>query len=137
MKTRHDARILALRALYAVIILEYKVKEAWEIFEVPESKKKLHSFALSLIEGTLENLESIDCKIKKHAKNWEMERIAEVDKLILRLALFEIIYDDSIPVNVSINEAVELAKKFSTDKSHKFVNGILDSAAKEISLKKT
>jgi N utilization substance protein B len=69
--------------------------------------------------------------ILKHTRNWEMERISSVDKVILRMGLYEIYFEDSIPVKVSINEAVELAKYFSTSKSHKFVNGILDACAKE------
>jgi transcription antitermination protein NusB len=83
-------------------------------------------FAEPLIKGALEHREEADDLIKKHAKNWELHRIAAVDRNILRLAIFEMLHRDDIPPVVSINEAVDIAKKFSTQDSGKFVNGILD-----------
>jgi len=83
-------------------------------------------FADPLIRGTLEHRPEIDAVIQKHAKNWALHRIATVDRNILRLAIFEMLHRDDIPPVVSINEAVDIAKRFSTDESGRFVNGILD-----------
>jgi transcription antitermination protein NusB len=89
-------------------------------------------FAEPLIRGTLEHREEADAIIKKHAINWELHRIAAVDRNILRLAIFEMLHRDDIPPIVSINEAVDIAKKFSTQDSGKFVNGILDKVKGEL-----
>ena len=83
-------------------------------------------FADPLIRGTVEKLTEIDGKIQHYAKNWDMGRMAVVDRNVLRLAIYEMLYRDDIPPVVSINEAVDIAKKFSTDDSGRFVNGILD-----------
>ena len=83
-------------------------------------------FADPLIRGTLEHRDEADVIIKKHAQNWDLHRIAAVDRNILRLAIFEMLHREDIPPVVSINEAVDIAKKFSTQDSGKFVNGILD-----------
>jgi N utilization substance protein B len=83
-------------------------------------------FADPLIRGVLENRERLDEEIKKYARNWDLHRIAVVDRNILRLAIYEMLFRDDIPPVVSINEAVDVAKKFSTQDSGKFVNGILD-----------
>jgi len=89
-------------------------------------------FADPLIRGALEHRDSIDECIKGHAKNWEFHRIAAVDRNIMRLAIYEMLYRDDIPPIVSINEAVDIAKKFSTQDSGKFVNGILDKVRSEL-----
>jgi N utilization substance protein B len=89
-------------------------------------------FADPLIRGVLEHRSEADEIIKKHAKNWELHRIAAVDRNILRLAIFEMLHRDDIPPVVSINEAVDIAKKFSTQDSGKFVNGILDKIKGEL-----
>jgi N utilization substance protein B len=89
-------------------------------------------FADPLIRGVLQHRDSLDEKIKSHAKNWEFHRIAAVDRNIMRLALYEMLYREDIPPVVSINEAVDIAKKFSTQDSGKFVNGILDKIRHEI-----
>lgn len=83
-------------------------------------------FADPLIRGTLEKRDQLDEEIKKYAQNWDLHRMAVVDRNILRLAIYEMLFRDDIPPVVSINEAVDIAKKFSTDDSGKFVNGILD-----------
>lgn len=83
-------------------------------------------FADPLIRGTLEHQNELDVVIKKYAKNWDLHRMAVVDRNVLRLAIYEMLHRDDIPPVVSINEAVDIAKKFSTEDSGKFVNGILD-----------
>ena len=89
-------------------------------------------FAEPLIRGTLEHRDELDEQIKKHALNWDLHRIAVVDRNILRLAIYEMLHRDDIPPIVSINEAVDVAKKFSTPDSGKFVNGILDKIKGEL-----
>lgn len=89
-------------------------------------------FADPLIRGTLQHREEIDRHILKHCQNWELSRIAAVDRNILRLAIYEMLHRDDIPPVVSINEAVDIAKKFSTQDSGKFVNGILDSVKADL-----
>ena len=83
-------------------------------------------FGDPLIRGVLDHLKEIDETISEQVKNWDMERIAKVDRNILRLAIHEMLHRDDIPPVVSINEAIDIAKKFSTEKSGRFVNGILD-----------
>lgn len=97
---------------------------------VEESETRL--FADPLIRGVLQHLDAIDEKIKSHARNWEFHRIAAVDRNIMRLAIYEMLFRDDIPPVVSINEAVDIAKKFSTQDSGKFVNGILDKIRGEV-----
>jgi N utilization substance protein B len=83
-------------------------------------------FADPLICGTIEHRAEIDARIQKQVKNWALNRIAAVDRNVLRLAIYEMLHRDDIPPVVSINEAVDIAKKFSTAESGKFVNGVLD-----------
>ena len=97
---------------------------------VEEAETRL--FADPLIRGTVEHRDAIDEHIKKHAKNWEFHRIATVDRNIMRLAIYEMLFREDIPPIVSINEAVDIAKKFSTQDSGKFVNGILDKVRSEL-----
>jgi transcription antitermination factor NusB len=84
-----------------------------------------------LVDGVAQHLEEIDAKIASYAANWELERMAVVDRNVLRMGSFELLYRQDIPPKVSINEAVELAKKFSGLASGKFVNGILDKIKQE------
>ena len=84
------------------------------------------------MRGTLEKRAAVDEQIKKVTENWELDRIAAVDRNVLRLAIYEMMFRDDVPPVVSINEAIEIAKKFSTKESGKFVNGILDRIRKEL-----
>lgn len=84
------------------------------------------AFADPLIRGTLEHRDAIDVILQKYLKNWELHRVAAVDRNVMRLAIYEMLHRDDIPPVVSINEAVDIAKKFSTQDSGKFVNGVLD-----------
>jgi len=87
------------------------------------------AFARGLVSGVLQNKEKIDQHIKNFAPVWPVEQIPIVDRNILRLAIFEILLDNSVPVKVAINEAVELAKMFGSDSSPRFVNGVLGSVS--------
>lgn len=93
---------------------------------------EMRLFAEPLIRGVLEQRDQLDEHIKKHARNWDFHRIAAVDRNIMRLAIYEMLHRHDIPPVVSINEAVEIAKKFSTHDSGKFVNGILDKVRGEV-----
>ncbi len=119
-----------------VVIAEEKGDARWG--EEPEPQPltaediAVRSFAEPLIRGTLENRDQLDERIKKYAKNWDLRRMAVVDRNVLRLAIYEMFHRDDIPPIVSINEAVDIAKKFSTDDSGRFVNGILDKVKSDL-----
>ena len=120
----------------AAAIAGEKGKATWgERPELPPptaEEAELRLFAEPLIRGTLQHREAIDEQIRKHVKNWDFNRIAAVDRNIMRLAIFEMLHREDIPPVVSINEAVDIAKKFSTHESGKFVNGILDRVKMEL-----
>lgn len=96
-------------------------------FETKEEPREFFGFAAELIAGMEEHAAEIDAAISKSTKNWTMDRIARVDLAILRLAVFELLFRDDIPPIVSINEAIDLAKSYSTAESKRFINGILDN----------
>jgi N utilization substance protein B len=87
---------------------------------------KTREFAVRLADGASTDQSDIDALIKKYAENWDIGRMAAIDRCILRLAAYELLHELDTPINVIINEAVEIAKKFSTGESSKFVNGLLD-----------
>jgi N utilization substance protein B len=120
----------------AAAIAEEKGKATWgEKPELPPpsaAEAETRLFAEPLIRGVIQHRDAIDAVIKAHVRNWDFNRIAAVDRNILRLALFEMMHRDDIPPVVSINEAVDIAKKFSTEDSGKFVNGILDKVRSEL-----
>jgi N utilization substance protein B len=94
-------------------------------------KRETEKFADSLVRGTVDNMAQIDAVIQEAAEHWEMERMAAVDRNILRFAVYEILYRSDIPSAVTINEALEIAKKYSSLESVAFINGLLDRIAKE------
>ena len=146
MRKRTRAREFALQVLYELDIAEtQEFEEALEDFwkerstltdpekiALEEDKKEpeIRDYTERLVRGTLEKKPAIDPLIERYAENWEMRRMACVDRNILRLSTYEILYMGDIPVKVAINEAVELAKRYGEEDSSKFVNGILDRIAK-------
>jgi transcription antitermination protein NusB len=120
----------------AAAIAEDKGRARWgEKIELPPPSSEeaaIRQFADPLIRGTVERLAEIDAKIQQYAKNWDLGRMAVVDRNIIRLAMYEMLHRDDIPPVVSINEAVDIAKRFSTDESGRFVNGILDKVKGEL-----
>lgn len=92
---------------------------------------EVRSFCEQLVQGTLENQTAIDRELAQAAEHWETARMASVDRNILRFAAYELLYLEEIPVAVSINEAIEIAKKYSTVESGRFVNGILDRVSRQ------
>ena len=137
MGSRRESRELALQFLYqqdSASKYPQPIPQALNAFwNVQESPPQAKPFAEELIKGVLEHLDALDTKIKAYAQNWELHRIAVVDRNILRLAIYELLFRDDIPPVVSINEAIELAKKFSTEDSGRFVNGVLDRVKKDLS----
>jgi len=106
---------------------EEEIDEAIEIYKenIEKSNESDMKFIKSEIKGIMENKGVIDDTINRYAQGWEVSRLAKVDLAILRLAVYEILYADDIPNRVAVNEAVELTKMFSSDKSPAFVNGVL------------
>jgi N utilization substance protein B len=93
--------------------------------ESPALNKGSKSYTLDVVKGTMQHMEEIDKLIEFHTTGWKKERIARVDLAIIRLAIYEIVFNNEVPDSVAANEAIELAKKFSTEESGSFVNGIL------------
>ena len=132
MRKRTQARECALKILYQMDITKRSADLTVERFWETESKvhPDVKDFANRLIFGVNENLQSIDNKITQYATNWQLKRMAIIDRNILRIGVFELKFANDIPPKVTINEAVELAKKFGDLDSSKFVNGILDKIHK-------
>ena len=128
MGTRRKSRELVIQVLYAIDISEDIENGDFILNQICE-KKENYKFAKALLDSTLKHLSEIDKLITDTASNWKLERMSAVDKSILREAICEICYWDDIPHKVSINEAIELAKKYGTEKSGAFVNGLLDKIA--------
>ena len=147
MRKRTRSREFALQILYQLDINHLNISDVLEDFwkdrsdlalsdkekEAIEHDKKdseIRQYAEKLVRGTLEKLESLDKMIERFAEHWEIKRMAYVDRNIMRLSAYELLYFDDIPIKVAINEAVELAKRYGEPDSSKFVNGILDKIAK-------
>ena len=130
MGARREGRELAVQALYSH---DYQPRRSGvTVLNLPDdafATSAGKAFASDLLAGVAANLNAIDAKISEKSKNWALSRMARVDLSILRLAVFELLFRADIPKNVSINEAIELAKKFGTEDSPAFVNGILDEVA--------
>ncbi|MDP2138084.1 MAG: transcription antitermination factor NusB [Candidatus Didemnitutus sp.] len=125
---RRESRAAALQFLYAASINKpaNMVEDLNQFFVGLENPRETYAFAEELIHGVLANQEEIDGHIRGLAHNWEFERIARIDLAILRIAIFEMLHRKDIPPIVSINEAIDLSKNFSTADSKRFINGILD-----------
>jgi transcription antitermination protein NusB len=127
MGLRRQAREAALQMLYLCDICDFAVSEILGYYCKKMDMSPLSiEFAEKLFSGASENKEEIDKLIVSYAQNWELNRMATIDRNILRLAAFELMKMPDTPINVIIDEAVEIAKKYSTNDSSKFVNGILD-----------
>lgn len=132
MTKRRQARELVLRGLYAYEIHQREIEVIFEDLANDSGLAEEHlRFAKDLMEKVIKNFEFLDSEIARLADNWEIERMALIDKIILRMALCEIRFMPDIPEKVAINEAIDLAKQYSTLESSAFVNGILDAAISE------
>ncbi len=135
MSSRRENRAAAMQYLYmsqanagaSPLGVSPSAGELDGFFEMKDNPRAYYAFAEELISGAMAHMPEIDALIQKYAKNWSMDRIARVDLAILRLAVFELLYRGDIPPVVSINEAIDLAKTYSSGESRRFINGILDS----------
>jgi N utilization substance protein B len=131
MATRHQARAAVVGLLYAYDLGNETIGDFFEdILEEKKIRNKQREFSSGLFKGTIENLEIVDKQIKENLKSWNFDDLGKIEKAILRLATYEIVVDKNDKA-VVINEAIELAKELADDKSHQFINGVLDSIGKE------
>lgn len=132
MRKRSKARECALKILYAMDITKEDAKfcidNFWDNHEDKDDEVK--EFADTLVLGVEKNKELIDKTISSYAANWELKRMAVIDRNIMRFATFELLFMEDVPPKVSINEAIDIAKKYGDKDSGKFVNGILDKISK-------
>jgi N utilization substance protein B len=127
MATRSQAREAVAGLLYAYQSGNQNIEKfAKEMLDEKKIRNKQQEFAMTLFEGVIKNIETIDKKIISNLKGWEFEKLGDMEKALLRLATFEILYSE-VDRAVVINEAVELSKKFCTEQSPKFINGVLDA----------
>ena len=138
MSKRRLARENCLQSLYSSDISSLEMASVLASFQMEEFalETKVFDFYKSLYTSTVANRAKIDEIIKKTSLNWEMERMPAIDRSILRMAVCEMMILSDAPVAVIIDEAIELAKKYSTEKSGKFINGVLDSIARQNNLVK-
>ena len=132
MRKRTQSRECALKILYQAELTRREIHAAaenfWSEFESVDENIRVFTDRLTL--GIEKNIEKIDSKISEHATNWQLKRMAVIDRNVLRIGVFELLHTTDIPPKVTINEAVELAKKYGDLESSKFVNGILDKIHK-------
>lgn len=128
-KSREQALCLLFENTFGLQDMNEIILNAKDIRE-----EDISEFSEQIFKGVLENLETIDNHIEKNLNGWTKERISKTSISILRMAIFEILFCDDVPVGVSINEAVELAKKYSTKKEASYINGMLGSVAKDLNL---
>ena len=144
MSTRRKGREYALQILYdleasltendqiiACISDETSEEIIEKFFNHFESTKKAAPYTCALVKGILKNSTKIDAIIKGNCKNWRLNRLSRVDRNVLRIAIYELLFDLELSTSIIINEAIEIARKFGAQNSAQFVNGVLDSAAKE------
>ena len=135
MGSRRKARECALQMLFAADVSEATsedvVRSYWAELGEPELDDTAREFATRLASGTLANLELLDERIRSRAEHWRISRMAVVDRNILRLAVYEFLYEPT-PRTVAINEALEIARRFSTYEATQFINGILDAIKRDL-----
>jgi N utilization substance protein B len=135
---RHKAREIALQVLYEIDSVDHKAEDTLErILSSNEVSGDVIAFSRELVNGVIKNREQLDQNIRDFAPAWPLDQISIVDRNILRLAIYEILHDNKIPVKVAINEAVELAKTFGSDNSSRFINGVLGSVSNMASNRKS
>jgi N utilization substance protein B len=128
MGTRRAAREYALQILYQWDLRRDGVDATIATFwEVNSASDDARAFAERLVRGTVEHLDEIDLLISKYARNWRLDRMETLDRNLLRMATEELLFEKETPPSVVINEAIEIARRFSTGESSQFINGLLDS----------
>lgn len=139
MSNRHLARTIAMQSLF---LWDFQGKKETELKTIARGvfasfapQFDDQGFVISLIEGVMKNLAAIDIYITKYATEWPLEQITIVDRNILRIGVYELVFNDDIPAKVAINEAIEVAKTFGSESSGKFVNGVLGAIYKDMAAK--
>ncbi|MBW0435591.1 transcription antitermination factor NusB [Leptospira yasudae] len=131
MSARRTSREIAVMALYQLELTGPPLKEVLKFkWYDKKTEQEERDFAVSIVNGVVKNQEQIDTLIKKYSKNWDFSRISVVNKAILRLSVYALLYTWEVPKNVTIDEAVELTKEFESEESARFVNGVLDAILK-------
>jgi len=139
MSSRRKGRELALQILYQLDLVKTGVDDAIKAFWKTQEKMPSEDtidFCEELVKGTFEHSDKIDKIIEETSSNWRVGRMPVVDRNVLRMAAYEMFYRDDIPTTVTINEAIEVGKKFGSEDSGAFINGILDKIAENIPLRK-
>ena len=136
MASRRKARILAVQAIYAWDMSHQELEDILSFEWLDENKKaryeiEILAFAKLLIIGTIEQIDSIDDLIKKHLEHWTFERLRKVDLAILRVGTYSLVFQQDIPAQISIDEAIEIAKEYGSEESYRFINGVLDGIRKD------
>ena len=134
MGKRRRSREIILKLLYQKELNEQNPEDMLEQFwHEREENEEVKIFVASIFCGVNESKDELDTWIMKYSKNWDLNRLSIIDKCILRLSVYELLYRKDIPPNVSINEAIDISKKYSNADAGKFINGILDKVSKECS----
>lgn len=131
---RKKSREKAMELLFSIMLSKDSVEEAMEVFvdNYEENIKELDlDYIKALLEGVEANKNEIDSIIERNLQNWKLDRISKINLTILRLGVYEIVFDENIPKKVALNEAIELGKVYSDEKSVSFINGVLDKVLKE------
>ncbi len=135
--TRREERELVLKVLFALEFNPIPFQQQLEYLLLEqENKKRVSPFVEKMIRLYLENKQELDARIKTKLINWDFNRVASIDRILLRMALVEFMYFEDIPPEVTIDEMIEIGKKYSTPKTGKFINGLLDALLKELKDKK-
>jgi N utilization substance protein B len=130
---RRKSREYALQILYALDLNPDTTPEFLKIFwDMNPAKPEIKDYATHLVNGTLKNQNKIDQLISAHSSHWKIDRMAATDRNILRIGTYELLEEPTVPPKAVINEAIEIAKKFGTNDSSTFINGVLDSIHQEL-----
>jgi N utilization substance protein B len=140
LASRRKARILAFQAVYAWDSSGGKAEGILDFNWLEDDKRaslddEVATFARLLIAGTLESIEAVDAAIDSHLQNWSFERLKKVDLAVLRIGAYSLLYQRDIPAQITIDEAIEIAKEYGSEDSYRFINGVLDGIWKTESAK--
>jgi len=135
--SRRKARILAFQALYAWEASGGKAEDVLQFSWLEDEKRsrldeEVATFARLLIGGTLENLDAVDGAIRSHLQNWTFERLKRVDLAVLRIGAYSLLFQRDVPAQITIDEAIEIAKEYGSEDSYRFINGVLDGIWKSV-----
>ena len=133
MGKRRQSRELVIQFLYLIEMNEGEVQDQLKLFwESHPTAEDVQSFTEAILKDTFDHKEAIDARLEKYSDNWTLSRMAVIDRNLLRMAASEILYSTTVPPKVAIDEAVEIAKRFGSEDSPNFINGILDRILKEL-----